>query len=83
VIVWSAWRAWALWRTGPGEGRARGALIGYCAGQIVFVIGISSMATYLESSRYRFQVEPFIWLLVALLFVSLVPYGRVPDRRHV
>lgn len=83
VLAWAAWRASVLWRAGPAEERARGALVAYCVAQVVFVIAISSMATYLESSRYRFQIEPFIWMLAALLFVSLLPHGRLPDRRHV
>jgi hypothetical protein len=83
VLAWSVWRAMVHLRSGEQAARARGVLIGYCTFQIVFVITISSMVTFLESSRYRFQVEPFIWVLVALLAVSLLPHGRVSDRRHV
>jgi hypothetical protein len=83
VLAWSAWQAVSHLRSGEPAARARGALIGYCTFQIVFVTIVSSMATFLESSRYRFQVEPFIWVLVTLLVVSLLPHGRLPDRRHV
>jgi hypothetical protein len=83
VLAWAAWQAWRLLHAAAPADRARGALIAYCAFQIVFVIAVSSMATFLESSRYRFQVEPFIWLMVTLLVSSFWSYGRLPDRRHV
>jgi hypothetical protein len=47
--------------------------------QVVFVIAVSSAATFLESSRYRFQVEPFIWILTTVALLSVMPYGRLPD----
>lgn len=83
VLAWATWRAWVLWRAGSAAERARGALVAYCVVQVVFVIAVSSMATYLESSRYRFQIEPFIWMLVAFSVMSVLPHGRPPDRRHL
>lgn len=82
VLAWAAWDASACWRDGRAAARARGALLAFCVFQIAFVVAVSSMATFLESSRYRFQVEPFIWILSALALVSL-RHGRVPDRRDV
>lgn len=82
ILLWGLWKAIACWRDGHGATRARGALLAFCVFQIVFVVAVSSMATFLESSRYRFQVEPFIWILSALALVSLI-HGRVPDRRNV
>jgi hypothetical protein len=75
VLAWAGWLAWTLLRAATPPDRARGALIAYCTFQIVFVIAVSSMATFLESSRYRFQIEPFIWMLVALLVMSVLPRG--------
>ena len=72
VLAWSIWRAATDLRSGEPAARASGALIGYCIFQIAFVSTVSSMATFLESSRYRFQVEPFIWVLVALLAAPLL-----------
>jgi len=83
VLAWALWRAVSGLRSADPAARARGALVAYCAFQIVFVITISSMATFLESSRYRFQVEPFIWVLATLLALSAFGHGRLPDRRHV
>ena len=71
------------WRGGEvARRRARGALLAFCVFQIVFVVAVSSMATFLESSRYRFQVEPFIWILWRSTLVSLT-HGRLSDRRHL
>lgn len=82
VMVWTAVQAYEDWRAGAGARRARGALLAFCTFQIVFVVAVSSMATFLESSRYRFQVEPFIWILAALTVTSLI-HGRLSHRRHV
>ncbi len=72
VLGISAWTALAAWRAGE---RARAALIVYAAAQVIYVLAVSSLATYLESSRYRFQVEPFIWVL-AVGAVSSVAHAR-------
>jgi hypothetical protein len=56
--------AWPLVRNVTDvEGRARGALLLFCAFQVVYVTAASSMLTFLESPRYRFQIEWAIWLL--------------------
>jgi hypothetical protein len=81
VLVASLWRAVRLWRSNDGTARPRAALMAFCAVQVAYVVAISSMATFLESSRYRFQVEPFIWLLAAALIADL--HGRLSHRRHV
>lgn len=82
VLISTALQAVDSWRRGDGPNRARSAVLAFCVFQIVFVVVVSSMATFLESSRYRFQVEPFIWILSALALVQLT-HGRVFDRRHV
>jgi hypothetical protein len=73
VLIWAVRRARVCWSNGAAAERARGALLAFCVFQIVFVAAVSSMATFLESSRYRFQVEPFIWILSALALVNLAP----------
>jgi hypothetical protein len=83
VVIAAVRAALAARRRGGAADWARGALLVFCTFQIVFVIAVSSAATFLESSRYRFQVEPFIWILSAVALVSLLPYGRLSDRRHV
>ncbi len=63
--MWAAWRAWVLTRSDAACDRARGALLAFLAFQVLYVTAASTMLTFLESSRYRFQVEPLIWALTA------------------
>ena len=38
---------------------------------VLYVVGISSAVTFLESSRYRYQTESLIWVTTALCVASL------------
>jgi hypothetical protein len=71
VLVWSLAHARTLVRDGDHASRARGALLIFCVLQIVYVVAASTMLTFLESARYRFQVEALIWLLTAACISSL------------
>ncbi len=81
VWLWGMGRAFSLVRRGGDEERARGALLLFCLFQILYVIAASSMLTFLEESRYRFQVEPMIWLVTTLCVATV--YGHLSDRRHL
>jgi hypothetical protein len=81
VWLWGLWRAFGLARRGDSAGRARGGLLLFCLFQILYVIAASSMLTFLEESRYRFQVEPMIWLVTTLCVTTV--YGHLFNRRHV
>ena len=48
------------------DAKAQGALLGLCLLNIAYVVGISSAFTFLEESRYRYQVESLIWVTTAL-----------------
>jgi 4-amino-4-deoxy-L-arabinose transferase-like glycosyltransferase len=65
VMVWTALRARPLLRARGPEARALGALLVFCLFQIVFVVGASTLFTFRESARYRFQAEPMIWVVTA------------------
>lgn len=65
-FAWGLWRAVSSLRAAAPEARAAGALLGLCLFQLSYVVAVSSMATAWEASRYRYAVEPFIWVLVAL-----------------
>jgi hypothetical protein len=70
LLLWAASAAWRLVRIADGaepDTRARGALLVLCVFQILYVVAASTMLTFLESARYRFQVEWAIWLLAAFL----------------
>jgi hypothetical protein len=81
VWLWGLWQAVGLVRRGRSEDRARGALLLFCLFQILYVIAASSMLTFLEESRYRFQVEPMIWLVTTLCVTTV--YGHLSNRRHL
>jgi hypothetical protein len=72
LLVWASALSWRLVRSGDPTMRARGALLIFCLFQIVYVVAASSMLTFLESARYRFQVEWAIWLVAAACIASLV-----------
>lgn len=71
VMIWAARRAWKLVRSPESEAMARGAILGLCLANITFVVGVSSAVTYLESSRYRYQIESLIWVTTAVCVSSL------------
>jgi hypothetical protein len=83
VLIQATRSAVVAWWRSDAAGRAGAAVLAFCTFQVLFVIAVSSAATFLESSRYRFQVEPFIWILSTVALLTLLPYGRLPDRRHV
>jgi hypothetical protein len=58
------------------ERRAVGALIGFCALQILFITSVSSLFSALEMSRYRYTVEPCIWFVVTSVLVAAYPRAR-------
>lgn len=71
VVVWTLRRARSLLRAGDSHSRALGALLSFCLLQIAFVVTASSVFTFRESARYRYQVEAMLWLLTAVCVISL------------
>jgi hypothetical protein len=71
VMIWIARRAWRLARSTDVATLARGAMLWLCLLNVAYVVGISSAVTFLESSRYRFQVESLIWLMTAVCVADL------------
>lgn len=64
-LVWAIWAAWRRLRASDPETFATGALLAFCVLQILFVVSASSLFTSWETSRYRYSVEPCIWVVVA------------------
>jgi hypothetical protein len=71
VMLWSARRAWYLAQSDDRATMARGATIWLCLANITFVVAISSAVTFLESSRYRYQVEALVWVTTAFCVASV------------
>jgi hypothetical protein len=42
-----------------------------CVFNVIYITGISSAVTFLESSRYRYQAEALIWVMTALCVTTL------------
>jgi hypothetical protein len=64
-LGWGAWAAAVRLRATDPRAFAQGALLAFCVLQVLFVVSASSLFTAWETSRYRYSIEPFIWVLVA------------------
>jgi hypothetical protein len=65
-LFWIGRRALVNARSRVLVRRARAALLVFCLLQIVYLVVTSALFSIGESARYRYQVEPQIWLLVTL-----------------
>lgn len=63
-LVWAARAAVTRLRATDPQAFAQGALLAFCLLQVLFVVSASSLFTAGETSRYRYSIEPFIWVLV-------------------
>jgi hypothetical protein len=75
-LLWAVIHAWRGLREQDEQRRARAALLAFCTFQVLFVVGISCIATAQESARYRYAVEPCIWALVAAALHAAWPRLR-------
>lgn len=64
-FILAAREIWRGLRSATEEDRVRAALLAFGGFQVLFVVGISCLFTAQESARYRYAIEPFIWLTVA------------------
>lgn len=64
-VGWAAWAAVARLRSREPRAWAGGALLAFCLFQIAFVSSASVLFTSWETSRYRYSIEPFNWVIVA------------------
>jgi hypothetical protein len=72
-LGWAALAAWTRLRANDASTRAAGALLGFCLFQILFVIGTSSLFTAWETARYRYAIEPCIWIVVVVALRAAHP----------
>ena len=80
VMLWTARRAWQLVRSDDAAMQSRGAMLLLSLFNIAFVVAVSSAFTFLESPRYRYQVESLIWLTTAVCVVDV--WHSIVKRRH-
>jgi hypothetical protein len=81
-IFFALRRALVLARSRVAAIRAQGHTAVLCMIQIAFVVGLGSLVTRGEASRYRYEVEALIWLLVALGALAWAKRRRRRARRH-
>jgi len=86
-LIWAVRCSYQGWRSTDLRARARAQLLGFCLLQIGFVVSASSLFSSVESARYRYTVEPFIWAVVALGFQTAarrfgprLPWSRTQKR---
>jgi hypothetical protein len=75
-LAWAAWATLAALRASDAQRFARGALLGFCLLQILFVVSASSLFTAWETSRYRYSIEPFICVIVAAALHAALRLSR-------
>ena len=79
-IALALWRAQKQARSPLNEVAARGRLALFCGVQVVYVVLLSSLTTRNEASRYRYQIEALLWLLVVLGVVAWLEGRRTRPR---
>lgn len=71
VLGLSWWKALGWRRSGKGRVAARASTLCFASFQVLYVAAVSSLVTYGEASRFRYQVEALIWLLAITAVVAL------------
>jgi hypothetical protein len=79
AMIWTAGRAWQFVRSKDRQTKTQGAMLVLCLLNIGYVVAISSAFTFLESSRYRYQVESLIWLVTAFCVADLSARALQPQ----
>jgi hypothetical protein len=80
VMLWAARLAWRPVRSDDAGTTARRAMLWLCLFNIAYVVVISSAVTFLESSRYRYQIESLIWVAAA---ACIADFARLSSRRRL
>jgi hypothetical protein len=71
VVIAGAWRVRSDWRAPGAERLARARLLGVCLLQIGFVTASSLLLANGEAQRYRYQIDPLLWILTAVAIGDL------------
>jgi hypothetical protein len=75
-LGWVLVRGYRRLCSGSDSERALGALTLSCAIQILYLIAVTALLTYGENARYRYIIEPFIWVVCASALHDLSGYLR-------
>lgn len=75
-------RGWRLLRSPAMDERATGALWYFCLLQVGYLVPVMALLTWGENARYRYIIEPFIWLIVTGTLVDLTRAARAWLRQN-
>jgi len=73
---WAVVFAQRRFKSPEPEARAQALLISFCLLHMAYVLAVSCLFTAGECARYRYLIEPFIWLIVTRALVSLAAWAR-------
>jgi hypothetical protein len=65
-------RVRALRAASDGASRAAAGALIFVLFQVTYAITVSTLFSFKESARYRYQIEPLLWLLAAMALVDAV-----------
>lgn len=82
ALVWVALEALRALRSEDAKVRAVGAVWAFCLIQILYLVVVTALVTWGENARYRYIVEPFIWLVVAKSLVDLASRVQSDARKR-
>jgi hypothetical protein len=71
VLGLALWKAARWGRGARGRVAARVSTIRFASFQVLYVVAVSSLVTYGEASRFRYQIEPLIWFVATAAAVAL------------
>lgn len=82
ALVYNAWFAVRRVARRVSRRDVRGFVLLFCCFQIVYVVAVSSLFTLGECSRYRYLVEPLIWLVFAVVAAHAARALRARLAKH-
>jgi hypothetical protein len=75
-LGWVAVQGSRRLKKGDEAERLRAALLLLCAVQITYLIAITALLTFGENARYRYIVEPFIWVVALAATLDMAAWIR-------
>jgi hypothetical protein len=76
LIAWGVWYGIHRWRRGDATRDPRLATIVFLTGNVIYVALVACLVEKSEGPLYRFQVDAFLWTLLALAITDRLSRGR-------
>lgn len=81
LLLWALAQGWSQVRREEPIVRARGWLLLWCWAQSTYVVLVCALLIYGESARYRYLIEPLLWIAAAAAGRSFWRWGALLCRR--